>query len=94
MRRTLRQAWEMDDADKADKAERPLRNLARRLELEAPGVSKIILECLDQILTVIRLGLPLELRRSRACTNITPVDECRDPAGLPQCEALARCADG
>lgn len=56
--------------DDADKAERLLRNLARRLELEAPGVSKSILEGLDEILTVIRLGLPSELRRSLASTNI------------------------
>jgi len=67
VRRALRQAWETDDADKA---ERLLRNLARRLELEAPGVSKSILEGLDEILTVIRLGLPIELRRSLASTNI------------------------
>ena len=67
VRRVLRQAWEMDDAEKA---ERLLRNLARRLELEAPGVSKSILEGLDEILTVTRLGLPLELRRSLASTNI------------------------
>ena len=67
VRRTLRQAWEIDDATKA---ERLLRNLARRLELEAPGVSKSILEGLDEILTVTRLGLPLELRRSLASTNI------------------------
>ena len=67
VRRVLRQAWEMDDAAKA---ERVLRNLARRLELEAPGVSKSILEGLDEILTVNRLGLPRELRRSLASTNI------------------------
>jgi putative transposase len=67
VRRALRQAWEMDEAEKA---ERLLRNLARRMELEAPGVSKSILEGLDEILTVIRLGLPLELRRSLASTNI------------------------
>jgi len=67
VRRALRQAWEMDDAAKA---ERLLRNLARRLEPEAPGVSKSILEGLDEILTVTRLGLPLELRRSLASTNI------------------------
>lgn len=67
VRRTLRQAWEMDDAKKA---ERLLRILARRLELEAPGVSASILEGLDEILTVIRLGLPIELRRSLASTNI------------------------
>ena len=56
--------------DDAEKAERLLRNLARRLEPEAPGVSKSILEGLDEILTVTRLGLPLELRRSLASTNI------------------------
>ena len=47
-----------------------IRNLARRLEHEAPGVSKSILEGLDEILTVSRLGLPTALRRSLACTNI------------------------
>ena len=34
VRRTLRQAWELDDADKAEKL---IRNLARRLELDAPA---------------------------------------------------------
>ena len=66
VRKALRQAWNQDDADKA---ERLLRNLARCLEHDAPGVSKSILEGLDEILTVIRLGLPPELRRSLACTN-------------------------
>ena len=47
-----------------------IRNLARRLETEAPGVSGSILEGIDEILTVTRLGLPAELRRSLACTNI------------------------
>ena len=67
VRRALRQAWEMDDADKAEKL---VKNLARRLEQEAPGVAASILEGLDEILTVVRLGLPKELRRSLACTNI------------------------
>src|SRR6266850_2662467 len=67
VRRVLRQAWELDDADKA---ERLLRNLARRLEQQAPGVAASILEGLDEMLTVNRLGLPAELRRSLACTNI------------------------
>ena len=66
-KKTLRQAWDQKDADKA---ERLLRNLARRLEHEEPGVSGSILEGLDEILTVIRLGLPQELQRSLACTNI------------------------
>ncbi len=67
VRKALRQAWELDDAEKAEKL---IRNLARRLEREAPGVSASILEGIDEILTVARLGLPVELRRSLACTNI------------------------
>ena len=67
VRKALRQAWELDDADKAEKL---IKNLARRLEREAPGVSGSILEGIDEILTVTRLGLPAELRRSLACTNI------------------------
>ena len=67
VRRALRQAWELDDAAKA---ERLLRNLARALEPRAPGAAAAILEGLDEILTVVRLGLPRELRRSLACTNI------------------------
>ena len=66
-RRVLRQAWEFDDAQKAEKL---IRNLARRLEQDRPGVAASILEGLDEILTVVRLKLPIELRRSLACTNI------------------------
>lgn len=66
VKKVLRQAW---DATDADRAERMLRNLARRLEHEEPGVSASILEGLDEMLTVIRLGLPAELRRALACTN-------------------------
>ena len=47
VKKALRQAWDQDDADKA---ERLLRNLARRLEHEEPGVSGSILEGLDEIL--------------------------------------------
>ena len=67
VKKALRQTWDQDDANKA---ERLLRNLVRRLEHEEPGVSGSILEGLEEILTVIRLGLPHELRRSLACTNI------------------------
>ena len=67
MRKALRQAWELDDAEKAEKL---IRNLARRLEHKAPGVSASILEGIDEIHTDTRLGLPVELRRSLACTNV------------------------
>ncbi len=67
VRSVLRQAWEIDDAAKAEKL---LRNLARRLERDWEGVAASILEGLDEMLTVTRLGLPRELRRSLACTNI------------------------
>jgi putative transposase len=63
----LRQAWELNDADKAEKL---LRNLAQRLERDWSRVSGSILEGIDEILTVTRLGLPNELRRSLACTNM------------------------
>lgn len=66
VKKVLRQA---SDARDADHAERILKNLARRLEHEEPGVSGSILEGLDEMLTVIRFGLPLELRRAPACTN-------------------------
>jgi putative transposase len=66
VRKALRQAWELDDPNKA---ERLLRNLARRIEHEAPGVARSILEGLDEMMTVNRLGLPVQLRRSLACTN-------------------------
>ncbi len=67
VRSVLRQVWELDDAAKAEKL---LRNLARRLEADWDGVAGSILEGLDEMLTVTRLGLPRELRRSLACTNI------------------------
>ena len=67
VRRVLRQAWELDDADKAEKL---IRNFAHRLERDWSGVSSSILEGIEEILTVTRLGLPKELRRSLACTNI------------------------
>jgi hypothetical protein len=41
----------------------------KRMQREAPGVAASLLEGLDELLTVNRLGLPLELRRALACTN-------------------------
>lgn len=66
VKKVLRQAW---DAKDAEQAERMLKNLARRLEHDAPGVSASIHEGLDEMLTVIRLGLPGQLRRALGCTN-------------------------
>lgn len=87
VRRALRQALELDDADKAEKL---IRNLARRLGSEAPGVSASVLEGLDEILTVTRLRLPIQLRRSLACTNIIENMKRLQAQGLPECEAPAR----
>ena len=67
MRKALRQAWEMEDAARAEQL---IRNLARRLDKEWPGIAATILEGLDEILCVVRLGLPKDQRRSLACTNI------------------------
>jgi transposase-like protein len=66
VRRTLRKARELDDAAET---ERVIRDLAKRMQREAPGVAASLLEGLDEILTVNRLRLPRELRRSLACTN-------------------------
>ena len=60
----------MGDSNDAEKAERLIRNLARRLDQQSPGVAASILEGLDEILTVDPVGLPQALRRSLACTNI------------------------
>jgi len=66
VKKVLRQAW---DSPTAEQAERVLKNLARRLDHDAPGVSASIHEGLDEMLTVIRLGLPDQLRRALGCTN-------------------------
>jgi putative transposase len=58
----LRQAWKLDDTNKA---ERLVRNLARRLEPEASGVAASILEGLDEMLTVNRLDLPASTNSHR-----------------------------
>ncbi|MET4222384.1 hypothetical protein ABIB00_007621 [Bradyrhizobium sp. LB14.3] len=64
--RVLRQAWELD----AEKAEKLIRNLARRLDQQWPGVAATILEGPEEILTVVRLKLPTQLRRSLASIKI------------------------
>ena len=88
VKKALRQAWDQDDAEKA---ERLMKNLARRLETEAPGVSASILEGLDEILTVgpdaqaqALLGLH---QRHRECLG-------NGQDGAAQCQALAQRRDG
>jgi len=88
----LRQAWELDDAAKAEKLIRNPRPAPRAPN--APGVSKSILEGLDEILTVSRLGLPAQLRRSLACTNIIENMMGTVRRVHPQCEALEFVFDG
>ena len=67
VKKSLRQVCDPDDADKA---ERPPRNLIRRLTYDEPGVAGGVPKGLDEILTVIRLSLSRELRRWLACANI------------------------
>ena len=90
MRAALRQAWELDDAEKA---ERLIRNLARRLEQVAPGVAASILEGLDEMLTVIRLGLPAAASLAGLHQHHREHDG-HHPARLPQRQTLARCING
>ena len=78
-RKVLRQAWQLNDAAKAEKL---LRNPARRLGHDA----------LDEILTVSRLGLPAELRRLlERCLHAAALDRgCHGGGGkrLPAAESL------
>ena len=85
----LRKAWEFDEATEVD---RLIRDLAKRMEKEAPGVCRSLLEGLDEILTV-------KSATARAAPDIglhqrhrerTRHDALRDP----QHEALAKRRDG
>ena len=91
VRKTLRQAWELDDADKA---ERLLRNLARRLEQEARGVAASILEGLDEMLTVNRLGLPSPAPALARLHQLNREHDGHRATRLPQREAMAKCRYG
>jgi putative transposase len=89
VRWTLRKAWEPDDAAET---ERVIRDLAKRMQRDAPGVAASLLEGLDEILTVNRLRLPREL--------VARLHQCHrehaghDPARDAQREGMARCLDG
>ena len=65
--KALRDAW---DLDSADRAARVLERLAKSLEREHPGAAASIREGLDETLTVQRLGLKGALQRTLRTTNI------------------------
>ena len=91
VKKVLRQAW---DSPTAEQAERVLKNLARRLDRDAPGVSTSILEGLDEMLTVDPAG---PARPAAALARLHQRDrelDGRAAAGLPQRQTLARCANG
>ncbi len=62
VRKALRQAWELGDADKAEKL---LRSLARRLEREAPGVSVSVQKVVESHESVVESGESAVIQGSR-----------------------------
>jgi transposase-like protein len=68
VRRKLREAWALADAEHA---ERRLRELARALEPKRPGAAASLREGLAETLTITRLGISSEraLGRTLASTN-------------------------
>ena len=91
VRRTLRKAWELDDA--AD-AERLIRDLARRMEKEAPGVSGSMLggsrrDAHRQPAAPAARAAPFAGLHQRDREHAG-----HDPSRDTKREALARCLDG
>ena len=87
VKKALRQAWALNGAKKAETLPR---NLARRLEHEAPGVSGSILEGMDEILPPTALGAPPVLGRRQHHRE----RHRHGPAGQPQRQALVLGRDG
>ena len=63
----LRQAWTMSDHAKA---QRLLENQAEKYDDICTGAARALREGMPEMLTLARLGLPKELRKSLASTNI------------------------
>ena len=63
----LRQAWTLSDPAKA---QRLLENLAKKYDDICPGAAGSVREGMPEMLTLTRLGLPYDLRKSLASTNI------------------------
>ena len=84
---TLRCARRCGEIDNADNAERLLRNLARRLDGEAPGVAASILEELDEMRTspqaraVRRAGTRREHRSTKSRSSLAGDHACLNPFG-------------
>jgi hypothetical protein len=78
----------------AGKAETLLRNLARHLEKDWEGVSASILEGLDELLTVTKLGLPPESRRSPRLHEYHRECHGHGAARQPERKILALAFDG
>jgi transposase-like protein len=62
----LNEAYALDDADKAKAL---LERHARAMEDQHPGAASSLSEGLDEMLTVMRLGIGPALRKSFATTN-------------------------
>jgi putative transposase len=66
VRRRLRMAWALDDHDRALDQ---LRGLAAELDRSHPGAAASLREGIEETLTVTRLGVRGELKRTLASTN-------------------------
>ena len=64
--RTLRDAW---DSESAELAERQLQRLARSLDRDHPGAAASVREGLEETLSVLRLGLTGALQKTLRTTN-------------------------
>lgn len=81
VRRKLREAWALEDAEPA---ERRLRELARALDQKRPGAAASLREGLTETLTITRLGLSSERALGRTLATTNPVESmlsiCRERA--------------
>jgi putative transposase len=84
--RTLCQVWALDDVAKAEQL---IRNLTRRLEQMAPGVSATILKGMDELLTVVCLQSASATSPLLGLRQHHREHDGQHPAGVPQREALA-----
>jgi transposase-like protein len=81
VRRKLREAWALTDAEAA---ERRLRELARALDQKRPGAAASVREGLAETLTVTRLGIGPDSALGRTLASTNPIESmlsiCRERA--------------